>query len=427
MTTMMRSDVAIDVQHVSKRYEIGASAYVHNTFRDHVAHAARRLISGRSPAEQPAAFWALRDVSLEVKQGEVLGIIGPNGAGKSTLLKILARITEPTAGEAIIRGRLGSLLEVGTGFHPELSGRENVFLSGAILGMKRREIQRKFDEIVGFAEIERFIDTPVKRYSSGMYVRLAFAVAAHLEPDILLVDEVLAVGDFAFQRKCLGKLESEVSSGRTVVFISHSLGAVRTICDRCILLESGMIAADGPANEVVDAYIARYFSAPALASGDVPDDWGKGYRLSAPDSGREMTRLCGAPLAFEFDIKAPDVVPAESAGVGLTFYSREGSPLVSMSSNVQRVRSAPGASRVWRVRCELGRLPLNAGTYLVRVYLGSGDRTIAQFSNAFTVQILENDVYGWGNSLPSATYWGPVYWAPEWDIQPLDVRELAAS
>ena len=423
----MRSDVAISAAHLSKRYLIGGSAYAHTTFRDHVAHAARRVLRGRLPEERPAEFWALQDVSLDIKQGEILGIIGRNGAGKSTLLKILARITEPTAGEAVIRGRLGSLLEVGTGFHPELSGRENVFLSGAILGMKRREIQRRFDEIVAFAEIERFIDTPVKRYSSGMYVRLAFAVAAHLEPDILLVDEVLAVGDFAFQRKCLGKLESEVGSGRTVVFISHSLGAVRSICDRCIMLDGGRIIADGPSAEVVEAYVTRFVAPPSMLSGDVRDDWAGGYRLCAADGVREFTRMCGAALAFEFDIEAPNVVSSEWAGVGLTFYTRDGNPLVSMSSNVQSLRSATGSSRVWRVRCELGRLPLNAGTYTVRVYLGSNDRTIAQFSNAFSVRMLENDVYGWGNNLPSPMYWGPVYWAPEWEIQPVDVKELAAS
>src|SRR5712664_2990737 len=199
-------------------------------------------------------FWALKDVSLEVKEGEVLGLIGRNGAGKTTLLKILSRITRPTTGWAEIHGRVGSLLEVGTGFHPELTGRENTFLSGAILGMGKAEIIRKFDEIVAFAELDKFIDTPVKHYSSGMYVRLAFAVAAHLEPEILLVDEVLAVGDINFQMKCLGKMGDVARAGRTVVLVSHSMAAINALCSRCIILDDGGIRRDGPTHEVVSAY-----------------------------------------------------------------------------------------------------------------------------------------------------------------------------
>ena len=209
----------------------------------------------RKPYEDET-LWALRDVSFSVRIGEVLGIVGRNGAGKSTLLKILARITEPTSGRAILDGRVGSLLEVGTGFHPELTGRENIYLSGAILGMKRTEINRKFDEIVAFAETERFLNTPVKRYSSGMYVRLAFAVAAHLEPDVLLVDEVLAVGDAAFQRKCLGKMGDVATQGRTVLFVSHNMVAVQSLCGRAIWLEKGMIVHEGLASEVVTRYLA---------------------------------------------------------------------------------------------------------------------------------------------------------------------------
>jgi lipopolysaccharide transport system ATP-binding protein len=219
------SEIAIRVEKLSKRYQIGVAQQRHDTLRDALgANLARLRPTRRAPraARHADEFWALRDVSFEVKRGEVVGIIGRNGAGKSTLLKILSRITEPTSGQAQIHGRVGSLLEVGTGFHPELTGRENIYLNGAILGMRRFEIERKFDEIVAFAEIERFLDTPVKRYSSGMYVRLAFAVAAHLEPEILLVDEVLAVGDAAFQKKCLGKMGDVAKEGRTVLFVSHS-------------------------------------------------------------------------------------------------------------------------------------------------------------------------------------------------------------
>src|SRR5690242_4693724 len=202
-------------------------------------------------------FWALKDVSLEVKEGEVLGLIGRNGAGKTTLLKILSRITKPTTGWAEIRGRVGSLLEVGTGFHPELTGRENTFLSGAILGMSKREIERKFDEIVAFAELEKFIDTPVKHYSSGMYVRLAFAVAAHLEPEILLVDEVLAVGDINFQKKCLGRMGDVARAGRTVVLVSHNTAAINALCSRCVILSSGSVEFDGPTSQATTRYYAE--------------------------------------------------------------------------------------------------------------------------------------------------------------------------
>jgi ABC-type polysaccharide/polyol phosphate transport system ATPase subunit len=257
------SDLAIRVDLLSKRYRIGAAERRHNTLRDLIAHAARKpwrslrgLVqsNGSSRRSRKEWVWALKNVSFEVQRGEVVGIIGRNGAGKSTLLKVLTRITEPTEGFAEIHGRLGSLLEVGTGFHPELTGRENIYLNGAILGMKRSEIARKFDEIVAFAEIDRFIDTPVKHYSSGMYLRLAFSVAAHLEPDILLVDEVLAVGDAAFQKKCLGKLGGVASEGRTVLFVSHNLGQLRRLCQRGVLLSQGKCRDVGSIDDMIIAY-----------------------------------------------------------------------------------------------------------------------------------------------------------------------------
>lgn len=258
----MTSDTAIVVRDLGKEYELGdgAGAFRYEALRDHIVQAGRSLArrlsdpSRRVPAREK--FWALRDVSLEVARGQVVGIIGRNGAGKSTLLKILSRITRPTVGYADLHGRVGSLLEVGTGFHPELTGRENVFLNGAILGMRRAEIVRAFDAIVDFAGVSAFLDTPVKRYSSGMYVRLAFAVAAHLETEILLVDEVLAVGDVEFQRKCLGKMQSVVREGRTVLFVSHNMAAVKSLCDRAVLLDAGRVTVDGPVDEVVDAYLA---------------------------------------------------------------------------------------------------------------------------------------------------------------------------
>ena len=247
------SDIAIKAEGLGKRYRIGALER-ENALR-HVLGPILRAPWMLLKREKKEMFWALKDVNLEVKHGEVLGLIGRNGAGKTTLLKILSRITKPTSGWAELYGRVGSLLEVGTGFHPELTGRDNTYLSGAILGMSKREINRKFDEILAFAEIEKFIDTPVKHYSSGMYVRLAFAVAAHLEPEILLVDEVLAVGDITFQKKCLGKMGDVAKEGRTVIFVSHNVTAITRLCNRCALMQGGTVIADGDTHEVVTTYL----------------------------------------------------------------------------------------------------------------------------------------------------------------------------
>lgn len=247
-------DAVIQVDKLGKRFHIG-KLNAATTLRDALTNAVKAPFR-RRPEDEDTILWALRDVSFEVKQGEVIGLIGRNGAGKSTLLKILARITRPTEGSAQLKGRIGSLLEVGTGFHPELTGRENVFLSGAVLGMKRAEIERKFDEIVAFSEVERFLDTPLKHYSSGMQMRLAFAVAAHLEPEILLVDEVLAVGDAAFQKKCLGKMKDVAYRGRTIIFVSHSMAAVEALCSRALMLEHGGITYAGSTPEVLSRYYA---------------------------------------------------------------------------------------------------------------------------------------------------------------------------
>ena len=272
---------AIQVEGLAKQYRIGAlagSAFQYGSLRESIVLAAGRgarrvqsLIAGRSPAgERPNRFWALDDVSFTVARGEVVGVVGSNGAGKSTLLKVLSRITKPTRGWAELQGRVGSLLEVGTGFHAELTGRDNVYLNGAILGMRRAEIARRFDEIVEFSGVSAFIDTPVKRYSSGMHVRLAFAVAAHLEPEILLVDEVLAVGDAEFQKRCLGKMHEVVHDGRTILFVSHNMAAVKALCDRAIWLDRGRIAADGAVDAVLDKYLSK--NGPTATHGFVPDD-----------------------------------------------------------------------------------------------------------------------------------------------------------
>jgi lipopolysaccharide transport system ATP-binding protein len=257
------SQPAVVVENLSKKYQIGAERGVcrYRTCREALTHAMmapmRKLRAPRDGGRRDGTIWALRDVSFEVQPGEVIGIIGANGAGKSTLLKILCRITEPTEGRALVQGQVAPLLEVGTGFHPELTGRENIYLSGAIMGMTRREIRRKFDEIVAFAGVKGLIDTPVKRYSSGMYLRLAFAVAVHLEPEVLIVDEVLAVGDAQFQKRCLDKIQQIRHTARTILFVSHNLSAVRNICDRGIILENGRLVEQGEINAVTDAYIAR--------------------------------------------------------------------------------------------------------------------------------------------------------------------------
>lgn len=261
---MSKSDIAVSVRGLSKSYTIRHQGQQHVTLAESLLARARHPFA-RSPHE---TFWALKDIEFDIKKGDVVGIIGRNGAGKSTLLKILSRITEPTTGQIDLYGRVGSLLEVGTGFHPELTGRENIFLNGAILGMTKAEIRKQFDAIVDFAGVEQFLDTPVKRYSSGMYVRLAFAVAAHLESEILIVDEVLSVGDAEFQRKCLGKMKEVASDGRTVLFVSHQMNAVRALCDRCMQIVGGKIERMGPSANVVDEYLAN--------QADAETDWQNG-------------------------------------------------------------------------------------------------------------------------------------------------------
>lgn len=252
---------SVEVNDIGKRYRIGVSARQYNTLRDTLSNVFQNPKSRlHTRMNDSNSFWALKNVNFKVEEGKAIGIIGRNGAGKSTLLKILSRVTEPTEGTAVIRGRVGSLLEVGTGFHPELTGRENIFLNGAILGMKRAEIEKKLDEIIAFSEVEKFVDTPVKRYSSGMYLRLAFAVAAHLDPEILVVDEVLAVGDAEFQRKCLGKMSDVANQGRTVLFVSHNMSAIMRLTDQTVVLDHGKVAMQGPTSDAVDYYLSQGFS-----------------------------------------------------------------------------------------------------------------------------------------------------------------------
>jgi len=341
--------VAIEARELSKRYRIGQMQAAYGTLRDSTAHLAARL-AGRAGADEKQEIWALRDVSFNVDEGEVLGVIGRNGAGKSTLLKVLTRITTPTKGRAIIHGRVGSLLEVGTGFSPELTGRENIFLNGSILGMKRREIQGKLDEIVDFSGVGKFIDTPVKRYSSGMYVRLAFSVAAHLEPDILLVDEVLAVGDAEFQQRSLGRMEALSGTGRTVLFVSHNMQAINQLCDRAILLDGGGVIQDGDASAVVTHYLHS-----ALRSGSQtswPDD------ASAP--GDDLARLLSV-RAIDEDFETIDTADVRRpVGIEIGFrVLRQGPPVfakIKVSDGQGAIAfNAMDVSAHWSEQSEPGR------------------------------------------------------------------------
>ena len=400
------SDVAIRVKELSKRYTIRLPGSQYDTLRDTLADLGSRLFKrtwqpsgstserGHSKFDQ---FWALKDVSFEIKQGEVVGIIGRNGAGKSTLLKILSRITMPTEGRAEIHGRVGSLLEVGTGFHPDLTGRENIYLNGAILGMKSGEISRKFDEIVSFAEIDKFVDMPVKRYSSGMYVRLAFAVAAHLEPEILIVDEVLAVGDGLFQKKCLSKMQDVGQQGRTVLFVSHSMPAITRLCEHAILLDSGSVVKKGPSHDVVSTYLTaglgttaiREWTDPARAPG------GEIARLRAV-----RVREQGGRIADTIDIREPVSVEMEydvlKPGYMLMpyfqFYNEEGVVAFSahdLDPNWRR-RPRPVGRYVSRVQVP-GNL-LSEGTMFVGACLDTIDPVIVQFYllDLVAFQVIEN-------------------------------------
>jgi lipopolysaccharide transport system ATP-binding protein len=383
---------AVRVNGLSKQYRLGTrGGDAHPTLRDVIVNAAAapwravsRLARGgvqEPPAANSRPFWALKDVTFDVEPGEVVGIIGRNGAGKSTLLKILSRVVEPTEGYCQLRGRLGSLLEVGTGFHPELTGRENVFLNGSILGMARSEILRKFDEIVAFAEIEQFLDTPVKRYSSGMYVRLAFAVAAHLEPEILVVDEVLAVGDANFQRKCLGKMKDVAGHGRTILFVSHDTTAVRRLCRRVVFLEKGKVVAAGPTDEVVTAYLG---AETALLRPGVARDLSTAPRACGSGDARFVSAVCfgenddthlvpGGPLRVEMEIRAETQLTVDSLGVWLT--DRSGLRLINADtiSLGQPFVLRPGLNRVG---VQIERLHLNPGTYGLNLSVAKRPATI---------------------------------------------------
>lgn len=378
------SDTVIKVENLGKKYIIGHQKQENYTaLRDVIANGVKGL--GRKliePWDQKITeqnheeFWALKDVSFEIKQGDRVGIIGRNGAGKSTLLKILSRITEPTTGSIRIKGRVASLLEVGTGFHPELTGRENIFLNGAILGMSRTEIQRKFDEIVAFAEVEKFLDTPVKRYSSGMYVRLAFAVAAHLEPEILVVDEVLAVGDAQFQKKCLGKMEDVGKEGRTVLFVSHNIGMIRSLCQRCILLSGGTVIQD----EVTESVLATYLSIIGLDEATNGEIY---WPLNSDAPGGSEMKLrsirllgtTGEPQST-FDVEKPITVEISYEifqslrGMRIVMHLMTQEDIIAFASTDHLQRDYDVTAGCYKTICKIPGGLLNLGIYIVKIYSG---------------------------------------------------------
>jgi lipopolysaccharide transport system ATP-binding protein len=379
--------LAIRAVDLTKRYRLDQVRRRDVNLRELIADGlsarnARRLFGRRGPRVRE--FWALKGVSFDVEHGESVGIIGRNGAGKSTLLKILSRVTRPTSGTAAIHGRMGSLLEVGTGFHPDLTGRENIYLNGAILGMKRAEIRRKFDEIVAFAEVETFLETPVKRYSSGMYVRLAFAVAAHLSFKILVVDEVLAVGDAVFQQRCLGKMGEAARSGRTVLFVSHNLAAVHALCHRVLLVEDGLVTSDGPADTSIGAYLRSIEVASALDLARREDRHGNGQarlvrvRVTGGDGLSPSVFATGRPmrLVFEYD----GVVPGMTCS--FTFYDPDGVPVAVLNSGVHGPEDVRDAGLGPAYACEIEELPLLPGRYRINVAAMAGGDLIDHVEGA---------------------------------------------
>jgi homopolymeric O-antigen transport system ATP-binding protein len=400
---MSPPDVAIRVETLGKRYRIGR-VRGYRSLREEIVEAARAPFRRQAGRAEDGVFWALRDVSFDIGTGEVTGIVGGNGAGKSTLLKILSRIVTPTEGRVELRGRVGSLLEVGTGFHPELTGRENVYMNGAILGMRKAEIDRRFEEIVAFAEIGQFLDTPVKRYSSGMQVRLAFAVAAHLDPEVLIVDEVLAVGDAQFQKKCLGKMqEASRTGGRTVLFVSHNMNAVQRLCTRCLLLERGQVKLAGPTNAVVGAYLSRAGAALSPAAwidlahaqrsgGGTARFVGAQYRSDAAEAGGQP--YPNGPLELHLVLDA--TVPTTVASLAATLYDQHGTKLVNADTITlgRTLTLRPGMNRLV---LRIAELHLNPGVYTLGLWLaGPMERVIDHIPAAFEIEVMTRETAGLG-------------------------------
>lgn len=427
------SEAAIRVDGLGKRYAIGGITDWHPTLRDVIAERFSRALAriaggpGRAEAERDTQeFWALRDVTFTIAPGEVVGVVGSNGSGKSTLLKILSRITEPTEGSGVVRGRVGSLLEVGTGFHPELTGRENVYLNGVIIGMSRAEVSRRFDEIVAFSGIERFIDTPVKRYSSGMYLRLAFSVAAHLEPEILLVDEVLAVGDAEFQKKCLGKIGEVARGGRTVLFVSHNLPALEMLCDRGLYLHEGRLLADDEPRAVVARYLRKHAA----------DSTERVWENDATAPGRAPVRLrraCVRPQngtpADHIDVRTPFMIEAD-------YENAEEGAILSTSVRVVDENGVvvfhvgpptaprPRAAGLYRETCHVPGDLMNDGRYRVEVEIETPGEVLVTLTEVLQFGITDSAHFRVGRH---GRWVGAVRPAFVWDTQRLDAPRSAAD
>ena len=401
-------DSIITGENLSKRYYLGHQAPRGDGLRHVLERAVRQPVKLlRSVRERIAGsteeFWALRDVSFEINQGEIVGIIGGNGAGKSTLLKILSRITQPTEGRVRLRGRVSSLLEVGTGFHSELTGRENIFLNGAILGMTRLDIKGKFDEIVSFAEVERFIDTPVKRYSSGMYVRLAFAVAAHLEPEILIIDEVLAVGDAAFRKRCLAKMEQvSQQEGRTVLFVSHQMSVVKQLCGRCMLLHGGQMLQSGPTREVVDSYLTHATNLTAIELSQRKDRQGRGdARIGAIEyynsDGQKVHEGSSArTLVIRVHFTVRNGIVLKNCRIALAVMSNNPRPYFELSTDLVYKNSLQLSGEGY-VEFVIPDLPLPGGTYRLDICLVSDGNVVQDMvDDAVKLAVVDGDYYGTG-------------------------------
>jgi lipopolysaccharide transport system ATP-binding protein len=424
------SHAAIRVENLSKQYVVGSGTPDHDTFYDLLTSAASvPFRSGRQSGATsgPQSFWALKDVNFHVQEGEVVGVVGRNGAGKSTLLKILSRITAPTTGRIEVRGRLASLLEVGTGFHPELSGRENIFLNGAILGMTRREVAHKFDQIVAFAETEAFIDTPVKRYSSGMYVRLAFAVAAYLEADVLVVDEVLAVGDQGFQQKCIGKMRDIASKGRTVFFVSHNLSAIRSLCTRTLLMQKGSVAMDGGTSSVLSAYANQFTShesenpilfgeEPSTSSLDV-------LRIELLDA-RDVLKPSLSTWEFvRFRIWVQAQEPVPGASLVLQVSTPEGTVLLLTSTQPDHVIEVDIPVGASYYDCVFPSFPLAAGSFRVGAGIALPNvRWLVNRLDQGRLEVTPHDVFHSGYSPGSDRYQVAV--PHHWEVNPRAEGEL---
>ncbi|MBI1882868.1 MAG: ABC transporter ATP-binding protein [Chlamydiae bacterium] len=408
----------IEVKNISKLYALGVVQF--NTLRDSLLERWRLWRGERkSPLERSLSsntFWALKDVSFSVERGEIVGLIGKNAAGKSTLLRILSHITKPTEGRAILRGRVGSLLEIGTGFHPELTGRENIYLNGAIFGMRKSEVKRKLDEIVAFAEIEAFLDTPVKRYSSGMYVRLAFAVAAHLEAEILLVDEVLAVGDISFQRKCLGKMGDVVKEGRTILLVSHQMAAVENLCSRALLLEKGRLTLEGSTEEVIKQYLKgngrlseKFFKGEAQGHVQIK------MTLLSEDGHPVDTVRCGEDVTFVVEIHTE--IPLQKAGLGIGISDMWGQRIATFHTHYQ-------CDSKWEIQEKAifkVTWPENflcPGPYLITASVFEGEVAISYWPNAATLNIAPSDYFKTGK-LPNPSHQGYVLVKGKWEVRDL--------